>query len=38
MQTRFFSRSGELAIGGALIGILAWAVVQLGPVALNRWF
>jgi hypothetical protein len=38
MQTRFFSRSAELAIGGALVGILAWAAVQLGPVALTRWF
>lgn len=38
MLTRFFSHSAELAVGGALVGILIWAAFQIGPEAVARWF
>ena len=38
MTIPFFSRTAQLAVGLALIGVIVYAVVSLAPVALARWF
>jgi hypothetical protein len=38
MTIPFFSRTAQLAIGVALVGVIVYAIVSLAPVALARWF
>jgi hypothetical protein len=38
MSESFFSRTGQLAVGLALIGVLVYAVAAIGPVAVSRWW
>lgn len=38
MGRSFFSRTADLAIGTALAGAILYAVVSIGPVAVDRWF
>jgi hypothetical protein len=38
MTIPFFSRTAQLAVGVALVGVIVYAVVSLAPVALARWF
>ena len=38
MTRSFFSRTANLAVGAALLAAIVYAVVSIGPVALDRWF
>jgi len=38
MLKEFFSRSATPVVAGALVLALIWAIVTLGPTALERWF
>jgi hypothetical protein len=38
MYASFFSRTGQTAVGVALVGVLVYAVAVLSPVAVNRWW
>jgi hypothetical protein len=38
MTRSFFSRTANLAIGAALAVAILYALVSLGPTALDRWF
>ena len=38
MTQPFFSRTADLAVAVALGITILYAVVSLGPIALNRWF
>lgn len=38
MAESFFSRTGQIVVGVALMGVLAYTVVVLGPVAVSRWW
>lgn len=38
MTTSFFSRTANVVIGAALAAAILYAVVSIGPIALDRWF
>ncbi len=38
MTPSFFSRTATAAIGAALSAAILYAVVSIGPIALDRWF
>ncbi len=38
MTETFFSRTAEAAVTVALAGAILYALVAVGPVALDRWF
>jgi hypothetical protein len=38
MTRPFFSTTADVAVGAALVIAILWAVVTIGPVALERWF
>lgn len=33
-----FSSMAGVVVGGGLVLALIWAIVQLAPIAVNRWF
>lgn len=38
MTQSFFSRTANVVIGAALAVAILYAVVSIGPIALERWF
>jgi len=38
MTQSFFSRTATVAVGAALAVAILYAVVSIGPIALDRWF
>ena len=38
MFREFFSRSAGFVVAAGLIFAIVWAIVTLGPIAIERWF